>query len=159
MLRNVKGSRWVLVVVGLLVAGLLMAREFVTSSPGPPYGDAPTVPAEEAGAHVGETARVCGRVAGASYVPGVKGRPTFLNLGSSYPEPEFTAVIWGEFRERFEVPPEDLFDRRRICVTGRVDRHEETPQIEVRSPEQIEVGAPEKTGRKRRPGRESGEGG
>lgn len=74
MSRNVKGARWALVVVGLLVAGLLLAREFVTPSAGPPAGEAPTVPAAEARDHVGETARECGRVADASCVPGVEER-------------------------------------------------------------------------------------
>lgn len=139
MLRDLKGARWVLVLVGVLISGLLLARNFVDSPPGPPSGDLPTVAAAEAGDRIGETVRVCGRVAGAAWARGVDGRPTFLNLGSAYPNPDFTAVIWGEYRGRFEAPPEDLYDGRRICVRGRVERHEGTPQVEVRWPEQIEL--------------------
>lgn len=141
MARSVKRGRWVLVVVGLLVGGLLLARDFITPSAGPPAADAPVVGADAAAERVGGTARVCGRVVDASYVPEVDGRPTFLNFGARHPDQAFTAVIWGDVRDRFEAPPEDLYGSRRICVTGRVELHEGTPQIEVRTPEQIGIPA------------------
>lgn len=152
MFRSVKRARWVLVVVGLLVGGLLLARDFITPSSGPPAADAPTVLVDSVAQHVGEAARVCGRVVDASYVPRVDGQPTFLNFGSPHPNQDFTAVIWGEVRDRFEALPEDLYGGRRICVTGRVELHEGTPQIEVRSPEQIDVSVGGETERKSRSG-------
>ena len=139
MLRELKGARWVLVLVGVIVAGLLVARDFVSTDPGALPGDLPTVAVEEAGDHVGEAVRVCGAVADASYVPGVEGRPTFLNFGAPHPEAIFTVVIWEEARARFAAPPEDLYAGRRICVRGRIERHEGTPQIVVASPEQVEL--------------------
>lgn len=141
MFRDLKGARWVLVLVGVIVAGLLVARDFVATDPGSLPGDLPTVAVEEAADHVGEAVRVCGSVAGARYVPGVEGRPTFLNLGAPHPEAIFTVVIWGEVRARFEARPEDLYAGRRICVRGRVERHEGTPQIVVGSPDQIGLSA------------------
>lgn len=103
--------------------------------------DLATYAAAGADAHVGERARVCGRVAEATYAAGVGGRPTFLNFGRPHPDAAFTAVIWGRDRSRFRAPPEDLFRGRRVCVAGEIRRHEGRPQIEVRSPAQIALEA------------------
>lgn len=137
MFREVKRARWVLVLVGVLIAGLLLSRNFIETSSVPPAGELSTVEATEAGEHVGEMLRVCGRVVEATFARQVGGRPTFLNFGGRYPNPEFTVVIWDAVRRQFEAPPEDLYRDRRICVRGRIQLHEGTPQIEVESPGQV----------------------
>jgi hypothetical protein len=104
--------------------------------------EAPRIPASEAAFHVGELATVCGHVASAAYIASTKGTPTFLNVGRPYPDQDFTAVIWGPTRARFEQPPERLFDRKTICVTGRIEAYQGKPQIVVESPDQILVEAP-----------------
>jgi hypothetical protein len=105
--------------------------------------DAPEVPAAEAGLHVGEVARVCGQVASAAHLASVNGQPTFLNLDRPYPDQIFTVVIWGRSRSRFDGPPEQLYDGKSICVTGRVDTYRGKPQIIVEDPAQIAITAPE----------------
>ncbi len=104
---------------------------------GAPEGE--PVPADEAGRHVGNVATVCGRVAGARYVAGIRGRPTFLNFGSPYPDQDFTAVIWGDVRARFERPPEQAFEGREVCVEGTITRYRGTPQIVVDDPARIRL--------------------
>lgn len=104
--------------------------------------EAPTagyVPASGADDHVGEWATVCGRVVEARYVPGVRGRPTFLNFEAPYPDPPFTAVIWGRVRARLDRPPEEIFEGEDVCVERRIDRHRGTPQIVVEDPGRIRV--------------------
>lgn len=103
------------------------------------YRDAPVVAADDASGHVGERARVCGTVAATSFVPGVGGQPTFLNLERPYPDQEFDVVIWGRHRSNFQRPPEIRYRDARLCVSGRVSEHEGVPRIEVRTPEQIRV--------------------
>jgi hypothetical protein len=98
-----------------------------------------TIPAIEASHHIGEVAKVCGRVASAAYFSAVKGSPTFLNLERPYPDQPFTVVIWGSARSRFEKPPERLFDGRSICVSGRIETYRGKPQIVVEDPAQVEV--------------------
>lgn len=132
------------VVALICLAGFLLWR--VVPAGGPPVPsvadtELPRYPAERAGAHPGERARVCGRVAGATYAARVDGRPTFLNFGRPHPDADFTAVIWGRDRARFEAPPEELFRGRRVCVAGEIREHEGRPQIEVRSPAQIALEA------------------
>jgi hypothetical protein len=92
----------------------------------------------------GETTAVTGTVAGAAYLPGVDGRPTFLNLGNPHPRtPRFEILIWGEHRNRFlsaaPLPPEDRYRKQRICAAGTVAIHEGIPQIEIRKPRQLVI--------------------
>jgi len=143
MLDRRRHRRWAAAIVLLVVAAVLLARQ-IGDPPSPPPEDLPTYEAGEAGEHVGEHARVCGTVVDAAYVPGTSGRPTFLNFGAPYPDPDFTALVWGEDRGRFEAAPEDAFLGRRICVRGRIERHEGRPEIVVRRPTQIEVSRPER---------------
>lgn len=95
--------------------------------------------ATEAAGHVGEMAEVCGKVASAAYLASVGGQPTFLNLERPYPDQAFTVVIWGSSRKQFDGRPENLFDGKSICVSGRIAMHQGTPQIIVDDPDQIVV--------------------
>lgn len=139
-----KVGRWTGAVLLVVAASFLLARTIPSGdagAAGPDLdADLPTYGPEEAAGHLGETARVCGIVRSASYLPEVGGRPTFLNLGRPYPDQPFTVVIWGEDRARFDTPERRL-QGRRICAAGRIRSHEGTPQIEVRRPDQIGVRA------------------
>jgi micrococcal nuclease len=92
----------------------------------------------EAGAHVGETATVCGVVASATYATRVHGAPTFLNLDRPYPDHPFTIVIWETDRSAFGEP-EVAYANRSVCVTGKIDTYRGKPQIVARDPSQIEI--------------------
>lgn len=93
---------------------------------------------EEAAAHVGEHARVCGIVASAKFARDSRGQPTFLNLGKAYPDQVFTALVWGSDRPAFPYPPESL-EGRGICVTGVISEYKGKPQIIVSGPAQISM--------------------
>ena len=95
-----------------------------------------TIPAAEAAKHVGEKATVCGVVADARYASRSKGQPTFLNLDKPYPNPIFTALIWGEDRSKFDQPEVRLLDKR-ICTTGRITLFKGVPEIVLREPSQL----------------------
>jgi hypothetical protein len=60
-----------------------------------------TLTAEEAKAHIGENATVCGIVAGVHYAATSKGQPTFVNLDKPYPDQPFTILIWGDDLAKF----------------------------------------------------------
>lgn len=92
---------------------------------------------QEAASYVGQKATICGTVASATYAGRVKGRPTFLNLGVSYPHQIFTAVIWGRDRGQFNEAPETAYRGKEICVTGLVELYKGKPEIIVRSPGQV----------------------
>lgn len=123
-----KNGKWEkamkLTVVGLIAILLVTAT-----------AQAATVNSGEARNHVGETATVCDVVASAHYAPRSKGRPTFLNLGHPYPNPDFTAVIWGEDRAKFGAP--ENLEGHRVCVTGAIQSYRGGPEIIVRDPGQV----------------------
>ena len=98
--------------------------------------NAVTYSAKDAVDHIGESATVCGSVAGAKYATSVKGKPTFLNLDQAYPHQVFTALVWGSDRKAFSSPPESLSGHN-ICVTGTITEHKGKAEIIVRSPDAI----------------------
>ena len=94
----------------------------------------------DAGQYVGETRVVCGPVAGTHFAESSRGQPTFLNIGVDYPSPErFVILIWGDERPSFPSAPESYYEGKTICVSGEIQEYEGVFEIEVRSPEQIEV--------------------
>jgi len=121
--------------VAILIIGLIITRVVdIDSRHAQPEV---TISAGEAADHIGTSAKVCGEVASADYLPGVSGQPTFLNLDEPYPNPVFTVVIFGENRPRFSSPPEQAYLGRPVCVTGTIREHEGLPQITVSNPERI----------------------
>ena len=114
----------VALVLGALFAGVAFAAP-------------PTVPDRDAYRYIGKEATVCGHVAGSTWMEGLRGRPTFLNLGGVYPHQTFTVVIWDDARAKFETAPNLLFDGGDICVTGKIETYKGKPQIVVRDPKQI----------------------
>ena len=111
-----------------LVSALLIACT-------PPAYPAGTLGTADAASHVGESATVCGKVAGTKYADEVNGAPTFINLDAPYPRQVFTALVWGRSRENFASPPEATSGH--ICVHGRISVHNGVPQIIVNDPSQI----------------------
>lgn len=90
--------------------------------------------------HVGQRSKVYGPVRSTFYARGSRGRPTFLNLGRRFPNPQrFTVVIWGHNRHRFPSPPEDLYRREFICVSGRIRLFEGVPQTFAPGPGAIDI--------------------
>ena len=93
---------------------------------------------DEAKNHIGERTEVYGTVVDTHYASESKGKPTFLNVGNPYPDPNrFTVVIWGENRGNFSQPPEDYYDGKTIYVTGLIEEYKGVPEIKVTSPSQI----------------------
>lgn len=133
--KNLKYIFPVLIVI--MIAGLVLSRIYQPESR-PPEPEV-RVTAAEARDHIGTPAEVCEKVASADYLQQVGGEPTFINLGRPYPNQTFTAVIWDDDRTKWTNPPEQQYDGQEICVSGRIENHEGTPQIIVSSPKQIVI--------------------
>jgi hypothetical protein len=91
---------------------------------------------EDAPGHIGETATVCGVVASAKYEANAKSQPTLLDLGKSYPNAVFTAVVYGDNRAKFGTPETSLRGKR-ICVTGKISDYQGKPEIVLTDPSQL----------------------
>jgi hypothetical protein len=90
--------------------------------------------ASEAKAHLGETATVCGIVAGEHTATGSRGEPTFINLDSAYPDQVFTILVWGSDRPSVGELPKL---KSHVCATGLIEAYHGLPQIVVRSGKQL----------------------
>ena len=84
-------------------------------------------------ASVGRVVRVKARVIMTFYARSWNGRPTFIDLGSAYPNPNrLRILIWGEDRSNFPAAPERMFrPGHMICAQGRVTRYRGVSEIEV----------------------------
>lgn len=91
---------------------------------------------DQARAHVGKRATVCGVVASANFATRSRRQPTFLNLDKPYPDHIFTAVIWIEDRPKFGTPETEMKGKR-ICVSGLVEQYQGRPQIILRERSQL----------------------
>jgi hypothetical protein len=118
-----------LIVYTTALATLAVAKP--TKSPG-------SITPAQASKYIGKRATVCGKVAGTRYLPRSNGQPTFLNLDEAYPNQIFTIVIWGKDRDKFKTP-EDYYRDKNVCVTGKIQSYQGTPEIEATEPTQIQV--------------------
>jgi len=89
-------------------------------------------------AHAGETGIVEGVVVRTYYARSSKGQPTFLNFHDPY-EGYFTAVIWGEDRDKFPSAPETYYQDKMVRITGLIETYKGAPEIVLTDPAQIRV--------------------
>jgi hypothetical protein len=93
-----------------------------------------TLTTAQAKAHEGESATVCGVIAGERTATSSRGEPTFINLDSAYPKQVFTILVWGEDRKTVgDLPPSGSH----VCVTGLIKDYRGVPEIEVKTKDQI----------------------
>jgi len=79
--------------------------------------------------YVGTSQRVCGPLRSLRNTE----YGAFLNLGVDYPSPErFTFVVWG-----FELEP--IQDGATVCASGSISLYDGVAQVELGSPEAIEI--------------------
>jgi len=110
------------------------------------------IPAGSARNFIGHDMTVCGVVTEVANKP----YGSFINMGNHYIKtptgkpllvPDFTAVMWRSYRDRFEIDPTTEFAGKEVCVTGKIEgyrsrrsRHHFTiPQIEIKSLDQYTV--------------------
>jgi hypothetical protein len=91
---------------------------------------------EDAVKHAGETATVCGLVAGAKYAAQVRGGLTFIDFGKPYPDAPFTAMIFASDRAKFGTPEKGL-QGKQVCVTGKIQMFRGKPEIVLSDPKQL----------------------
>ena len=113
-----------LILAALLGAGVTLAAD--------------TLDPAEAGSHVGEEATVCGEVTGAKFSGHRKRKPTFIDFGPPHPNQLFTALIWGEYSDKFDYVPESLLGKT-VCVSGKITEYKGKAEIKVSDPTQIRI--------------------
>ncbi|TAH34455.1 MAG: hypothetical protein EYC70_16065 [Planctomycetota bacterium] len=92
------------------------------------------VPWEQAAAHVGEVIAVEGRIVRTHN----SGRACFLNFAEDW-RGKFHGVIFASSFPDYPEPPEQLFQGKRVRLTGKVQEHQGVAQIVLERPGQITV--------------------
>jgi hypothetical protein len=98
---------------------------------------------EQAAAHAGETATVCGLVLSVHYSSAASG-PTLLRLGnagdvsSPHPDHEATAVILSKDRPEIGIDPERLLNKP-VCISGKIKLREDGPEIVLHERDQLQA--------------------
>ena len=94
---------------------------------------------EDAGKHVGDSIKVCGKIFGGRFFETSKGCPTLLNMGAAYPASPFTIMIPGDVRAKLGYAPESEWKEKNVCVLGKVILFKEKPEIIVYDMSQITI--------------------
>ena len=145
-----------------MLVGVILSLLLAACGPGDSSGEAAAAPTAvactqehvlsvDAGAHVGEEATVCGRVADYLYLTGEKGRPTVILFditalieresptdNQQVPQ-TFEAVIWKDDAKKFPANFAASYDEKVVCVTGVIETHNENPAIIVTDPQQLQI--------------------
>lgn len=96
------------------------------------------VPIDSISTHIGQTIKVCDKVAG-TFVTKSDKPLTYLNLGADYPNAKLTIVIFNKDLVNFPLPPSDHYKGMNICITGDLTIYKDRPQIIANKPDQIEI--------------------
>jgi hypothetical protein len=94
---------------------------------------------EEIGKHIGDSVQVNGKIYSGRWLQGATGRPTLLNMGALYPNQLLTVVIWGKDRMGFDYAPDKELIGKEVWVTGKVELHNDKPQLVLYSQEQVQI--------------------
>lgn len=94
--------------------------------------DTPEFTATEAAKHVGETATVTGKIEDAYQA---KGGNIFLNMGGRHPNETFTVFVPASAAAEFKDVK--VYDGKTISVTGKIQEHNDKPEISVGSASEI----------------------
>ncbi|MFN8243817.1 MAG: hypothetical protein U0X40_07150 [Ferruginibacter sp.] len=97
------------------------------------------IKAEDAAKHEGDSVKICTKIFGTRFLENSNRQPTFLNGGAKYPESPITFVIFGESRAAFKNKPEEFYQDKQVCVTGRIIMYKGKPEIILTSESQIVV--------------------
>lgn len=93
---------------------------------------------EEVSKHIGDSVTVCGKIFGGKYLDKAGNKPTFLNMGASYPNELLTIVIWGNTRKLFPYKPEEKLKGKTVCITGKIETFKGKPQIVLKQTDQLQ---------------------
>jgi micrococcal nuclease len=92
--------------------------------------------------HIGDSVQFCTRVYKTRFFEESADQPTVLDIQANFSDPVVNVVIAGKDREQFSGAPEKKFLNKDVCITGVVTLHNNIPQINVVSRDQIRVNNP-----------------
>ena len=88
---------------------------------------------DSVGKHIGENVTVCSKV----YSIKVFDKVTFINLGANFPNSPLTIVIFTKDFVNFTDTPTNMYENKKICVTGILKKYKDKTEIIVSKPTEI----------------------
>lgn len=85
--------------------------------------------------YVGKDVTLCDSVYSARALDNI----SLLNIGGKFPKEVLTVVVFKADRSKFEKEPVELYQNKRICVTGKVALYKDKLQIVVNDPKQVKL--------------------
>eukprot|EP01037_Dinobryon_pediforme_P013978 gene13978-14095_t len=95
-----------------------------------------TIGSAEVKNYTGQTVKVTGTISTTRLIE--SNQMTLLNVGAAYPNQDFTIIIRGENRGKFNQPDVNLKGKT-VAVTGMVIDYRGQPEIEITDPSQLTV--------------------
>ncbi len=93
---------------------------------------------DEASKHYGETVTICDLLYGGKFIE--KSQLTLLDMGGPYPKTKITVLINSADRKNFPEKPETFYEKKDVCITGKIIEFKGKPQIIVSKPSDIQIG-------------------
>nr|WP_255263701.1 DUF559 domain-containing protein [Pseudomonas aegrilactucae] len=94
----------------------------------------------QAARHIGQSAAVVGPIIKVTYKATAKGKPTWIDLGASFPSAQrLGLVVWGEHRAAFAQLLAQPLEGRNVCVIGRIEQYKGVPRIELQAASQFQL--------------------
>jgi very-short-patch-repair endonuclease len=90
--------------------------------------------------NIGKTAAIKGPIVRVSYKEAVKGAPTWIEVGATYPNTDrLVLIVWGHNRDKFtELLPHQL-EGKNVCAIGLIEQYKGIPQVELKLSSQIQL--------------------
>ena len=83
--------------------------------------------------YVGKEVTICDSVYSARAMDNL----SLMNIGGKFPKEVMTIVVFKADRDKFEEEPVNLFEHKRVCVTGTLTVYKDKLQIVVTDPKQF----------------------
>ena len=89
--------------------------------------------------YIGEECTICGTIVSTKYNINGKSNPTYITFDKKYPYTPFYVLILEKDRINFSYSPEKELLNKQICVKGKVNTYNGTPNIIVNDESQISI--------------------
>lgn len=94
---------------------------------------------DEASEHYGETVTICNELYGGKFIE--KSKITLLDFGGSYPSNKVTVLINFADRKNFPDKPELFYEKKDVCITGKLIEFKGKPELIITKPSDIQIGS------------------
>lgn len=105
------------------------------------YANGQPVNLEDVSRYIGDSITVCGKVFNSHYLRSSANKPVLLNIGTGDRD-LLTVVIYDRNRRNFKEAPEKYLLDKDICITGRIELHNNRPQIVIQKEQDISFKTP-----------------